>query len=659
MATWFLDDFNKGIMIEFVKVSKYFGSQEILNDVSFMISPGDRVGVVGPNGMGKSTIFRLIADEMSTDGGTISLPKNCRLGYLRQELSGNDDDLGLLEYCESGFPEIVRIQHRMEELEGKLHSGVVDVERDTILKQLGELQTRFEDLHGYDVRNKAEASLSALGFDSNDFGKKLKEFSGGWQMRAELVRATVANPEILLMDEPSNYLDLPAVEWLRRFMRDFHGTLVLISHDRYLLNSLTNITLEVANAQVTKYRGNYDYYTVERVARVEERLAAHKNQERKRQQAERVINKFRAKSTKAALVQSLIKKVDKMEKIVVPNSAKSVGKIRMGTPTRTGNEVARLDNVSFTYDHDKWIFKDVSLSVNRGDKIALVGLNGMGKTTLLKILAGSLEPTDGKMVHGHKVVSGYQSQEMTDTMDETLSVFQTVRQESSDVSEQKIRGILGGFGFSGEMVEKKVSVLSGGEKIRLAFARLLVNPPNFLLLDEPTTHLDIAARETLEQALHEFEGTVCMVSHDVEFVRNAASTVIAMTPPGVTGYPGNYDYYREKVQQQESVAEAGQGGVVKAVSEKKLSKRERAQKVQEFSRKKREIERPMKKAEKAIVDLEAEQAELLAQLGPDNEGVDHAAVNKRLKDIQDKLNFNNRTWEACMIEIDELEQENK
>ncbi len=642
-------------MIEFVKVSKYFGKQEILNDVSFMISPGDRVGVVGPNGMGKSTIFRLIADEMSTDGGTISLPKNCRLGYLRQELSGNDDHLGLLEYCESGFPEIVRIQHRMEELEESLHSGV-DIDRDNVLKQLGDLQTRFEDLHGYDVRNKAESALSALGFDSGDFGKKLKEFSGGWQMRAELVRATVANPEILLMDEPSNYLDLPAVEWLRRFMRDFHGTLVLISHDRYLLNSLTSITLEVANAQVAKYRGNYDYYCRERVARIDERMAAYKNQERKRQQAERVINKFRAKSTKAALVQSLIKKVDKMEKIVVPNSAKSVGKIRMGKPTRTGNEVARLEDVSFTYDNAKWIFKDVNLSINRGDKVALVGLNGMGKTTLLKILAGSLEPTSGKMVHGHKVVPGYQSQEMTDTMDETLSVFQTVRQESADVSEQKIRGVLGGFGFSGEMVEKKVSVLSGGEKIRLAFARLLVNPPNFLLLDEPTTHLDIAARETLEQALHEFEGTVCLVSHDVEFVRNAASTVIAMTPPGVTGYPGNYDYYREKMEKQESATSMAAGVQVKQVSEKKLSKRERAQKIQEFSRKKREIERPMKKAEKAIADLETEQAELLEQLGPDNQNVDHAAVNKRLTEIQDKLNFNNRTWEACMIEMDELEQ---
>ncbi len=645
-------------MIEFIKVSKYFGSQEILNDVSFMISSGDRVGIVGPNGMGKSTIFRLIADEMSTDGGTISLPKNCRLGYLRQELSGTDDHLGLLEYCESGFPEVVRIQHRLEELEEKLHSGL-DIDRNSVLRQLGELQTKFEDLHGYDVRNKAEASLSALGFASADFGKKLKAFSGGWQMRAELVRATVANPEILLMDEPSNYLDLPAVEWLRRFMRDFHGTLVLISHDRYLLNSLTNVTLEVANAQVAKYRGNYDYYCRERVARVEERMAAYKNQERKRQQAERVINKFRAKSTKAALVQSLIKKVDKMEKIIVPNSAKSVGKIRMGTPTRTGNEVARLEDVSFTYDNDKWIFKNVDFSINRGDKVALVGLNGMGKTTLLKILAGSLKPTTGKMTHGHKVVSGYQSQEMTDTMDETLSVFQTIRQESADVSEQKIRGILGGFGFSGEMVEKKVSVLSGGEKIRLAFARLLVNPPNFLLLDEPTTHLDIAARETLEQALHDFEGTVCMVSHDVEFVRNAATTVIAMTPPSVTQYPGNYDYYREKMNEKESDTVSSQGSTIKKVSEKKLSKRERAEKVQEFSRKKREIERPMKKAEKAIADLEAEQAELLEKLGPDNHNVDHAAVNKRLTEIQDKLNFANRTWEACMIEMDELEQENK
>ncbi len=644
----------RAIMIEFINVSKGFAKQDILDDVSFRIGTGERVGIVGMNGTGKSTIFRMIAGEMSPDAGNIVLPKRCRLGYLRQELTGTDDNAGLLEYCESGFPEIVGIQHKIDELETRLQSGGA-VANDAVLRQLGELQTKFEHLDGYAVKSKAEASLSALGFDCGELGKALKDFSGGWQMRAELVRATIANPGILLMDEPSNYLDLPAVEWLRRFMRDFHGTLLLISHDRYLLNSLTNTTLELAGGEVTKYRGNYDYYCHERIARVEQRIAAYKNQERKREQAKRFIERFRSKNTKAALVQSMIKKLEKMEEISVPATLKSAGRIKMALPTRTGNEVARMEDAGFTYDGDKWILRKVNLSINRGDKVALVGLNGTGKTTLLKMLAGKLQPVEGTVIHGHKVVSGYQSQELADTMDGGLTVFQTLRRESPDLPEQNIRGILGGFGFSGDTVKKRVSILSGGEKIRLAFARLLANPPNFLLLDEPTTHLDIAARETLEQALRDFDGTVCLVSHDVEFVRSTASTVIAMTPPGVMKYHGDYDYYREKTSEQQSMKNRKPGGQ-KTVSKNRLSKRARAQKTQEFSRRKREIEGPMKKAEKTIATLELEQAKLLTQLGPGNSNIDYATVNKRLTEIQDKLNFTNRTWEAHMIELDELEQ---
>ncbi len=645
-------------MIEFINVSKNFGEQAILNNVSFTIHAGERVGIVGPNGTGKSTIFKMITGDISIDNGSITLPRNNRLGYLRQELSGNDEKMELLKYCESGFPEIVEIQNRIIELE-LLFSKSNHDDKTRLLRQLGELQTRFEALHGYDIRNKAESALTALGFNISDFQKKLSEFSGGWQMRAELVRATISTPEVLLMDEPSNYLDLPAVEWLRRFLRDFSGTLILISHDRYLLNSLTNITLELYNAQITKYRGNYDYYCKERSARIEQLMAAHKNQERKKQQAERIINKFRSKSTKASLVQSMIKKVEKMEDIPVPVTMRSKGKIRIPEPTRSGNEVVRLENVSFTYDYEKWIFKNIDLTINRGEKIALVGLNGTGKTTLLKIMAERLMPTEGKCVIGHKVVPGYQSQELADTMDETLNVFQTLRQASAEISEQQIRGILGGFGFSGSDIEKKVSVLSGGEKIRLSFARILANPPNFLLLDEPTTHLDIAARESLEQALHDFNGTVCIVSHDVEFVRNTANKIVALSSQSINTWPGNYDYYREKIAEQESMnnGKISTDNSSRKISTRKLSKRERAQKIQDFSRRRREIEKPLKKAEESIIKLEGEQQELLQELSGDNKNINHEVINKRLTEIQDKLNFYNRSWEACMIELEELNAE--
>ena len=643
-------------MIEFQQVSKGFGAQQILHDASFRIGPGERVGIVGPNGAGKSTLFHLIAGDMSPDGGSVSLPKKSRLGYLHQELDRSGTEMSLIEFGESGFPEIGRIQGRIDALESDLHAAVGD-DRERLLRKLGELQTRFESLHGYDVKNRAETAFTALGFDPATFHNPVQSFSGGWQMRAELVRATVSNPEILLMDEPSNYLDIPAVEWLQRYLKEFRGTLVLISHDRYLLNSLTTATLEVANAEVTRYKGNYDYYSQEREARVEQKMAAHKNQERKRQQAERFIDRFRSKNTKAALVQSMIKKVEKMEQIAVPQAVKTTGRIRLAAPERCGNEVARLDDVGFAYDKENWVLRRVAFSVMRGDRTALVGLNGTGKTTLLKLLSGKLTPEEGRVVIGHKVQPGYQSQEHTDTMDDRLSVFQTVRQANADASEQQVRTLLGGFGFSGDLVEKPVSVLSGGEKVRLAFARLLVNPPNFLLLDEPTTHLDIAAREALEDALREFQGTLCIVSHDIEFVRQVATTIVAMTPPGITTYVGGYDYYREKVAQQSAAHAAVSPQPTRTVSQRQMSKRERATLIQEFSRRRRQIDTPLKKAERQTEQLESEQAELLTALSPDAPAPDHERINRRLGEIQDKLNFANRTWEACMIELDELQTE--
>ncbi len=479
-------------------------------------------------------------------------------------------------------------------------------------------------------------------------------------MRAALTRALVANPDILLLDEPSNYLDLPAVEWLQRFLRSFKGTLVLISHDRFLLNSLTSVTIEVANGNAERYAGNYDRYIGERERRYESRIAAQKNQDRKREKAERFVTRFRAQATKASQVKSRIKMLERMDTVEVPRQIVSRGTIRIPTPARCGHEVMRLDDAGLTYDGSSWILRGLNLRIERGEKTALVGHNGMGKTTLLRLLSGTLKPSAGKRVVGHNVVQGYQSQEFADTMDPGMTVLDTVKSLSFDIREQTVRSLLGGFGFSGDAVEKRVSVLSGGEKVRLAFARLLINPPNLLLLDEPTTHLDIAARETLEEALKQYEGTLCFVSHDVAFVENIATSVIAMKPPGVMRFNGDYAYYREKQAQAEDSqqppspsAQAAKSNDGQTVDKKEL-RRQRAQARQAVAAETRELRKTVRRAEQQIEIFETEQAKLLEQMATPTDTFDFEDAGKRLKFIQSEITEYTRRWEDASERLEEL-----
>lgn len=638
-------------MITFSKISKSFGAQEVLRDVSFQIGDGERLGIVGPNGAGKSTVFELITGGLSPDEGEVSIPRGSRIGHLHQLTDAGGSTDSVLEYGESGLPEIAEIQRRIDELERKFSENAFpENEKERMLKRLGELQTEFENLDGYSIRNRAEAALSGLGFTEEDFHRTVSELSGGWQMRAELVRVLISDPEILLLDEPSNYLDIPAIEWLQKFLRDFAGTLVLVSHDRFLLNSLTTVTLEIANARATRFAGNYDFYTVDKVRRFEQVQAAMKNQAKKKEQVERFIEKFRYKNTKASAVQSRIKMLERMDDIEAPKETISKGSIRIPEPARTGREVARLEDVGVTYDGERWVLRNIDMSIERGDKIALVGLNGWGKTTLMRVLAGRLPPSEGKRVVGHKVTEGYQSQEFAETMRESDTVYDTVRNAASGVSDQQVRSLLGGFGFSGDDIEKKVDVLSGGERVRLAFARMLVNPPNFLLLDEPTTHLDIAAREALEDALQKFTGTLCIVSHDIEFVRHVATGIIAMTPPGITRYPGGYDYYHEKMEQQAQPVEKRESGA----TARKVEKREKAEAVQKYSKVRRRLQKDIRRLEKRIEEFEVERDRLLEEIS--GEGADYAELNKQLSVVQQKINDYTSRWEAYAIELDECDQ---
>lgn len=643
-------------MIEFRQVSKHFGAQEVLNAVSFQLNPGERVGIVGPNGAGKSTVFELITGETSPDQGEVALARDLRIGHVRQQLAGRLSAQSLLAYTENADAAIAQMEKELDEISHRL-GAAPEPEKAGLMHRLGELQTRYEHAGGYDLRNRAEAALCGLGFPVQALAQPFASFSGGWQMRAELARILIARPDTLLLDEPSNYLDLPAVEWLQKFLRDFSGTLLLISHDRFLLNSLTAKTLEIAGTCATLYGGPYEYYVRERRLRHEQLAATRKNQDRRREQIERFIERFRAKNTKASQVQSRIKMLEKMEEVpeAGPALAATAARIRLAPPPHSGHEVVRLEDAGFTYDGQRWILRNVNMQIARGEKIALVGYNGMGKTTLLRLLAGQLPPNEGRHQLGHKVVTGYQAQDSAETMNPQWTVFETIKSVAANAQEREVRTLLGGFGFSGESVEKKVAVLSGGEKIRLAFARLLIRPPNFLLLDEPTTHLDIAAREALEDALKEFEGTLCFVSHDIAFVRRVADAVIAMDPPGIIRYAGGYDYYCERK------AAAGASPQVQPTGEKagerKQQRRARAEWVQAYARKRRPLEQAMAAAEKQIGDLEAEQAELLDQLSTSAPALNFAQINQRLSAIQQELAQATATWEQSGLALEALARE--
>lgn len=637
-------------MIDFIQVSKQFGTQDVLKSVTFRINAGERIGIVGPNGAGKSTVFSLINHEIEADAGEIVLPKHCRIGHLKQQLNPHEVDLSLLDYTEDSIPELKTIPEKIHALEHRM-DHFQGVEKERALKQIGELQHTFEHLGGYEMRARAEAALSGLGFHVDEFEKPFASFSGGWQMRAELARTLIANPDLLMLDEPSNFLDLLAVEWLQKFLRAYEGTMLLISHDRYLLRSLATVTLEIAGGSATRYQGGYDYYLTEREDRIRHQLAAKENQDREIEQMESFIKRFRAKSSKAAQVQSRVKQLEKIERIEAPAAVANTSKIRLADPPHSGHEMIRLEKGGLTYDQQRWIFQSLDLNINRGEKVALVGYNGMGKTTLLRTLAGALALSEGRRVVGHKVVIGYQSQDFAETMNPEKSVYHIVKDQHPVAMESDVRNLLGGFGFSGDTIDKKVSVLSGGEKIRLAFARLFINPPNFLLLDEPTTHLDVNGREALEQALKHYKGALCVVSHDVTFVRNIAEQIIHIDDTGVSRFPGGYDYFIEKMesgnQKPENSSAGGTTSPSPAGPAKPAAKGKDARKARAA---RREAEKALKKIENKIEKLTEEQAALTEEMMARRDA-DFASINTRLAEIQREIQALETDWEAAAEQL--------
>ncbi len=640
-------------MLDFKGISVHYGHQDVLSDVTFRVNRGDRVGIVGPNGSGKSTLFKIVLGEISTDKGELVIENSPRIGFTCQNPTPDNPDETLLEYSIRGIPGLSEMEKEMAELAS-------DLVNPAKMKRYGELQAEFEHLGGYDIETRVKIALGGLGFTVEEFSKPFVSFSGGWRMRAELSRVLASKPDLLLLDEPSNYLDLPAVDWLQKFLKEYDGTLMLISHDRYLLRTLTNIIVEVDAGTATRYEGDLDYYLTEREVRYQHLKAAKENQDHHREQLQRFVDRFRAQATKAAQAQSRQKIIDKLDekRIVLPKRYTNSGRLRLAEPPPSGIEMFRCENIGFSYDGVKSVFSEVSFNIARGDKVALIGYNGLGKTTLMRIIAGTRKPTSGKAVLGHNVVPGYLSQEFAETIPCDLTVYRNAKNAwdaHGGGPEKVFRNQLGAFGFDENDVEKLAGVLSGGEKIRLAFLRLFLSAPNFLLLDEPTTHLDLDGRRLLQDALKSYKGTILLVSHDIDFVRAVATSVIEITREGIRQFPGGYDYYREKVDQLSKPVAQRQESIDKDSSGKLSSKELRRQRAEERAKlapKTKELKKRIAAAEAKLEELQKSLDEASKELFNPTPTTNFAEVNRLVRTLQFEIDRYTADWEAAATELE-------
>ncbi len=549
-------------MLHLTDLSKSFGTQVILDGASLHVRPGMRLGLVGPNGAGKTTLLRILAGETSLDEGEINARKGLRMGFLPQEIEEIADH-GVLEEVLASYGEVLRMELRLKELGDRIasaYSGGVDTPRsgkddpDALLHEMGELQTDFEAAGGYELESRAQSILRGMGFTDADFYRRIEELSGGWRMRVALSRLLMEQPDLLLLDEPSNHLDLESLIWLEEFLLDWQGALIVIAHDRYFLNRIVTHVVELDRGLLDLYTGDYDSFESEKRQRHEALVSSARNQQREIESAESFIKRFRAKNTKAKQVQQKIRRLDKLERIDAPTLDRKRISFRFPQPGRTGRVVVELEGVRKAYG-DNVVYRRLDLVVERGEKIALVGPNGAGKSTLLKLLAGVIEPDGGKFRLGHSVRREYFAQHQLDVFDPDLSVLKTMEECAARVDKlQQVRGYLGAFLFSGDDVDKKVSVLSGGEKARLALARMLLDPAGLLLLDEPTNHLDMASRDVLTEALRQFEGSIIFISHDRYLINAIGTKVIDVESGTLTHYAGDWEYYSWKKAQPDKEA---------------------------------------------------------------------------------------------------------
>ncbi len=536
-------------MIHLTNIQKQYGTHVLYKDGSFQVRPGDKIGLVGPNGAGKTTIFRIIMGEEGIDSGDVNIADRLVIGYFSQSV-GEMSGRSALEEVKAGAGRVSilaeQIAKMQKQLEDSANNPLSDDDMMALLERYGEAQTEFEQRGGYDLESRAQAILTGLGIGPDDYDRPVETFSGGWKMRIALAKILALNPDVLLMDEPTNHLDLESIVWLEQWLRDFKGSLVMTSHDREFMNRIVTRIVEVANKSITPYTGNYDFYLREREIRREQLHAAHQKQNDMLAKEEEFIARFAARASHAAQVQSRVKKLEKIDRIEIPAEDK-VMKFEFPDCPRSGNDVVKMEGLAKEWrledGHVKPVFKGVSGVLRRLDKVAVVGVNGAGKSTLLKIICGQTDASTGLAQVGAGVKVGYFSQHSLEVLNPNKTIFQEIHDRIPHATIGYVRNLLGAFLFSGDDVEKKVAVLSGGEKSRVVLATILAQPVNFLVLDEPTNHLDIKSREVLLQAIKDFDGTVAIVSHDRHFLKQVATRVFEVDRGEMRIFEGNYDYY--------------------------------------------------------------------------------------------------------------------
>ncbi len=537
-------------MIHFSNVTKNYGNKVLYKGANFQLNAGEKVGLVGPNGAGKTTIFRLIVGEERPDDGQVVYPDKVRVGYFSQNL---EDMSGrtVIDEVKSAAGDLMEIEARLPELEKKMCEPLDEDEMAQVLEEYGHLQSEFESKGGYELSSKAAEIITGLGFPPEFHLRPTESFSGGWKMRIALAKILLINPDVLLMDEPTNHLDLESIIWLESWINQYEGALLMTSHDREFMNRLVTKIVEVAHQTVTVYGGNYDFYVRESEVRREQLIAAAKRQEEMLAKEEEFIARFAARASHAAQVQSRGKKIEKIDRIEVPQEERAIQFV-WPEPPRSGDEVFKFKDLKKSYALEDGkelpVFSNLTGTVKRLDRIAVTGVNGAGKSTLLKIITGQIDPSDGEGQLGASVLLGYFSQNSLDLLDKDKTILEELQSRFPTQNLGYLRNLLGAFKFSGDEVDKKISVLSGGEKSRVVLATILAKPVNFLVLDEPTNHLDIQSREVLLDAINEFPGTVMIVSHDRHFLRHVTNRVFHLDHHELHIYDGTWDEYQRKLE---------------------------------------------------------------------------------------------------------------
>ena len=603
-------------MLTISQVTKAFGGRTLFEDASLQVNRGDRIGLVGPNGAGKSTLFSLILGEASPDDGKISLEKSATVGFLPQENAPVGDETVLSLAC-----------------------GKVDEHSE------------------WDIQPKAKRILHGLAFRESDFERCAKTLSGGWIMRAHLARLLVQEPELLLLDEPTNHLDLESLVWFQNYLKSYPGAILMISHDREFLNQLVGSIIEIAHKRLHRYRGNWDSYVEQKAAREEQHAAAYKNQQKEIASLQAFADRFRAKASKASQAQSKLKQIDRMEKIEAPLGSEKTVHFRFPQPPRSGQRVIKLEDVDHAYG-DLVVYRALNFEAERGQRTVLVGPNGAGKSTLLKLLAGVLPVQSGTRELGHNVKVGYFAQHRVEMLNPSMTLLETVRDMPNPASEQVARTVLGSFLFRGDDVFKTTAVLSGGEKTRLALVKLLLVPPNLLLMDEPTTHLDIGSIDALVGALSQYEGTLIFISHDVYFIRAIAKSVLHINAGQLTPYAGDYDYYLDKTRATSAREALTSGGKLQNLQPTDVAMpngtsgpglREMREQRKAEAKAKRDHEKRVREIEMHILSLEGRQRELTAELEkPETYDAGGAAMalNRELLSVTAEIERATKEWEA-------------